>query len=346
MRAHSGLVSAVVPLVLTACTDPSVSVRAELMRLPDVAAATTLHSAAASVPPWTSQVTVTSVRAPITEIVLRGPGVSVVLYDCPGATSADCLVELNSPALQNLVPTDPVSGEPGTYEDIEVGYCVPGETGWNAHLTGSTTIGGTTYYTRTIGNLSTSGPAQPVSLPYTGCGAAFAIEPPLVITDTAGIAVLLRLYFDIRDIAYAALTDATTNGARGFGCTGPASTGFVCAAYTTIIAIPGTALPTIERYRVNANVTIGLAFDAADRFVGGYNRRYYIEDAGYAPGIGGEGHYDIMTPSGPGTYRLTSSHGGNDFPAFQRASHSGTVSVPVGGPTPIITIPYTAVRLP
>lgn len=338
------------PLALwacAACTEPGVSIRAELMRLPDAAPLSSADPASRLDPPWTSSVTLTSVLSPIGEISIHGPGTSTLLYQCPAATSAGCRIELNGPALESLLPTTAVDVQPGTYNEIHVGYCRSGETAYSAQLTGTAVLGGTTYYTRAAGNqLGTTGPAQPVNVSFTGCGSNYPIVPPLVVTDTLAT-VLLRLYFDIRDLAFMALNSQYTNHLLGLpGCSSPSATGFICAAYTSIFAVPGTALPTVERYRVNTTVTIGLVFDAMDRFVGGYNRRYYIEDAGYEPGVNGDGHYDVMTSSGPGTYRLTSSHGGNDFPAFQRASHSGMVSVLVGGPTPIITLPYTAVRLP
>ncbi len=336
------------PLALTACpaTEPGVTIQAELMRLPD-GAPLQAAQAAVAVPPWTSGVTLSSVRTPITGIAIHGPAVSTGLYTCPGTTASACLVELNGPALESLLPMGRSDVRLGTYDQVSVLYCAPGETGFSSQITGSATINGITFYTRTAGNqLGVTGPAQPLNISFTGCGSQFAIVPPLVVTDSL-TTILLRLYFDTRDLAFAARSDATTNNLlTGPGCSGPSSTGFICAAYTTIFAVPGTALPTVERYRVNTTVTIGLIFDGTDRFVGGYNRRYYIEDTPYEPGLHGEGFYDILTPSGPGTYRLTTSHGGNDFPAFRRASHSGTVSVLVGGATPIITVPYTAVRLP
>ena len=345
MRRHP-LVLIALPLAVAACpTEPGVTIQAELMRLPE--GSPLLAHVSSAVPPWTSNVTLTSVRTPITEIVIRGPGISTVLYQCPGATSAACRVELNGPALESLLPTSAVPVNLGTYDHVEVGYCKPGETGWGAEITGTAVLGGTTWYTRTSTGIGSMGPAQPVTVSYTGCGSSYPIMPPIAVTDTAPVTILLRLYFDMRDLAYAARSDATTNNLLlGPGCSGASATGFVCAPYTTIFAVPGTALPTVERYRVNTTVTIGLVFDAADHFVGGYNRRYLIEDTPYEPGINGDGFYDIMTSAGAGTYRLATSSGGNDFPAFQRASHSGTVSVLVGGPTPIITIPYTAVRLP
>ena len=347
MRSHSAFLVALPLAVVAACaTEAGVTIQAELMRLPEGSPLLSTQ-AAATVPPWTSNVTLTSVRTPITAISIHGPSVSTGLYECRAATSAACLVELNGPALESLLPTGPEDVVLGTYDEVSVSYCVPGETGFASQLTGTATISGTTYYTRSAGNqLGLTGPAQPVNISIHGCGSRFAIVPPLVVTDTL-TTVLLRLYFDMRDVAWAARSDATTDPMASWPfCSGPSSVGFLCASYTTIFAVPGAVVPTVERYRVNTNVIIGLLFDATDRFAGAYNRRYYIEDAPYEPGIHGEGFYDIWTSSGPGTYRLASSHGGNDFPAFQRASHSGTVSVLVGGATPIITIPYTAVRLP
>jgi hypothetical protein len=254
---------------LVACSD-GVSVRAELMRLPEptVVAA---GEAALSIPPWTSNVTLTSVRAPITEISITrasGAGPGIVVYDCPGSTASACMVELNGPALESLLPTSPVAVEPGTYEEIVVSHCLPGATGWTAQITGTAVLGGTTYYTRTAGNrLGTTGPAQPVTVSFDGCGLLSPILPPLVISDVADATILLRLYFDMRDLAWAALTDPSTQHLLLLpGCSGINPTGFICTAYTSVFAVPGTDVPVVERYRLNASATFGLVFEpGADR---------------------------------------------------------------------------------
>jgi hypothetical protein len=336
---------------LVACSD-GVSVRAELMRLPEptVVAA---GEAALSIPPWTSNVTLTSVRAPITEISITrasGAGPGIVVYDCPGSTASACMVELNGPALESLLPTSPVAVEPGTYEEIVVSHCLPGATGWTAQITGTAVLGGTTYYTRTAGNrLGTTGPAQPVTVSFDGCGLLSPILPPLVISDVADATILLRLYFDMRDLAWAALTDPSTQHLLLLpGCSGINPTGFICTAYTSVFAVPGTDVPVVERYRLNASATFGLVFEpGADRFVGGYIRRYYVEDAASVTGgFSPDGHFDIFTPNGTGTYRLAQSYPPHmESLAFQRATHSGTLTTEVGGPTPLV-VPYTAVRLP
>ena len=339
--------SVILTSVLAACGESNISIHAELMRLPDVTSAG--FGLDATVPPWTSDLALTSVRSPITAIELRDGSRAIEVYRCPSASFGSCLVELNGPALSSLLPTSPVPSEPGTYNEIVVYYCGPGETGWSAQLTGTATLGGATYYTRSAGNeLDSVGPAQPVTVAFNGCASTYPIVPPLAVSSDSTTTIRLRLYFDIRDLAYAALNHATTNQLlAGFSCSGASTIGFVCASYTTIFAVPGTIVPTVERYRVNTNATFGLVFESStDRFVGGYVRRYYVEDAGFSPGFGPDGHFDILTPSGPGTYRLAQSHAPRlDLPLFERASHSGTLSVDVGSATPLV-ISYTALRLP
>ncbi|MEK7379998.1 MAG: hypothetical protein AAB075_03185, partial [Gemmatimonadota bacterium] len=105
-------------LILVGCTDPSgggsARVRAALVRLPggSLSAAASPAATGTDFPsitiPWTSQVNVSSVRIPVTEIrLVPASGDFVRLYNCPGPTAAECLVELNGPALQNLLGTAP-----------------------------------------------------------------------------------------------------------------------------------------------------------------------------------------------------------------------------------------------
>lgn len=361
VRLHRLAVPFAAALAAIGCTGPSdgsaARVRAELVRLPGASiTATTAGPAAtsragAAVIPWTSQVSLSSVRTPIVSVHLRRPdGTGTSVYDCGASSGAGCLVELNSPALQDLLGTEPVSVPVGTYDQVDLLYCTTGETGYRAFVTGTASIGGTAYYTRTAGVLGTTSPAEPVAIDHQGCGDSYPISPPLVIADSSAATTLLRLYFDILNLASAALPSPLTNSLWIPGGCAPASppgsAPFLCAAYPAVIGVVGTTPPSIERYRVNDGGTIGLVFDAgSDGYYGGYLRRYVVEDQSWNPGFTPDGGIRSLTSNGDGSYRMeqgafTSGAAGALFPAWRRATHSGTISYESR------TTPYSAVRLP
>jgi hypothetical protein len=334
-----------------------VRVKAELVRLPGGS-----MSAPAAAPgggfglspgsnPWTSEVNLTSVRTPVVSVRLkRTDGTGTSVYQCPASSGAGCIVELNGPALQDLLGSSPRPVSVGTYNQVNIIYCAGSETGYRTEVTGTTVIGGTTYSTRAAGTLSATGPAEPVAINYHGCGADYPISPPLVIEDSTTATTVLRLYFDIRNIASAALGSPGTNNLWVSGACTPVSplgsAPFLCVGYTEVIAVVGTTPPLIERYRVNNGGTIGLVFDAgSDLYFGGYLRRYVVEDQTWNPGFTPDGGISSFTRNGDGTYRLQqhasiSGQPGALFAAWQRATHSGTITYEGR------SNPYTAVRLP
>jgi len=360
VRVYGLAVPLVAALAAIGCKDStdssSARVQAELVRLPGgstLGAISPTATSIAKVPgtiPWTNRVTLSSVRAPITMIrLVSTSGSQALVYTCPGATAEECLVELNGPALQDVLGTDPKAVPVGTYNQVDVIYC-SGATGRAAHATGTAIIGGTTYYTRTVGNLGTAGPAEPVTIDYAGCASRFAISPPLVIEDSTTATTVLRLYFDILDIASAALASLQTSSRLvASGCTAvspPGSAPFLCLADHEVVAAVGTTPPRIEHYRVNDGATLGLAFDASsDAFLGGYFRRYYAEDQLWNPGFAPDGNIASLTSNGDGSYVLDQGPDARGqpralFPAWRRAAHGGTFIL--GGRA----TSYSAVRLP
>lgn len=365
MRSSVWLYRLAVPLAAAlaaiGCSDPSDSssarVRAELVRLPGASAVgTPRHSASpdragSTTIPWTSQVSISSVRTPVVSVRMRRTdGTGTSLYDCAASSGAGCLVELNSPALQDLLGTDPVAVPVGTYNKVDLLYCATGETGYRAFVTGTAVIGGTTYYTRAAGVLGTTGPAEAVAIDHQGCGDTYPISPPLVIADSTTATTVLRLYFDILNLASAALPSplATPLWIPG-GCTPvspPGSAAFLCVAYPEVIGVLGTTPPAIERYRVNNGGTVGLVFDAvSDAYYGGYLRRYVVENEAWNPGFAPDGGIKSLTSNGDGSYRLeqaasATGAAGALFPAWRRATHTGTITYEGR------TTPYSAVRLP
>jgi hypothetical protein len=322
--------------------DSNTTVRAELVRLPGESATAPVGPAAvaAMAPPpdgISSDVSVSSLRIPITGVELRGTGDSEVLYNCSPSPSEDCLVELNGPALESLLSTPDVTVSPGTYNQVVVAYCTPTQEWWDALMTAEARFDGTTYYSNASLGLDDSGPAEPVALPIHGCASGFPIEPPLVVASETTETVVLRLYFDIRDIAWAGSNEPGHACSRG---TDPVLTPYICSAYPTVVATYDGLLPVVERYRVNSSATLGLNFQASSgAFIEAYVRRYFTPGVAWNPGFTPDAFFSTFIDNGDGTYRLERSD--VTFPSFRRETHSGMMNT-----TDLGVIPYTAVRLP
>jgi hypothetical protein len=350
---HSlSILPAALLLLLPGCgilgPDSEAKVRAELVRLPGdplsgPAAAMLAPSLAPPATGITSDVGVTSLRLPITLVELRGPGgARVGLYSCTPGAGRDCLVELNGPALQNLITTSEVTVSSGTYDEVAIGYCLadPSVVGFDVMMAAEARFGGTTYYSRVGTGLDDTGPAEAVALQYGGCGSGFQIQPPLEVTGETVETVVLRLYFDIRDIAYAAAGQPKFHGSGCSAVTDAAVTPFVCSAAPTVVALYDGLPPVVERYRINGSSTIGLNFQTSSgAFVEAYVRRYFTPGEAWNPGFTPDGFFQTFTPNGDGSYRLERSDA--TFPSFRRETHTGTMLTSDLGP-----VAYTAVRLP
>src|SRR6185436_5981770 len=164
---------------------------------------------------------------------------------------------------------------------------------------------------------------------------------PLVVSDSAGAPVAFRLYFDIRDLAWASLGGSETSGGwLPGGCAGPrpsegaTALPYLCTGYPDVAGVVDNLPPTIERYRINDGATIGLLFLASGgQFVGGYSRRFFAEGADAHPGFNADTPVDEWAANGNGSYLLSTFGGGGPggapvghyvvMPGFLRASHSG-----------------------
>lgn len=327
--------------------DSNTTVRAELVRLPGESATAPVgpaSSAPALAPPpagVTSDVTVSSLRIPIAAVELRGPGdQGFVLYSCTPGPDDDCLVELNGPALENLIATSEVTVSPGTYDQVAVGYCSePTQVQWDALMTAEARFGGTSYYSRTGLGLDDTGPAEALALAVHGCGSGFPIQPPLVVEAETEAMMVLRLYFDIRDIAYAGSQSPAHGGFSCSSVTDPGVTPYLCTAYPTVVATYDGLLPIVERYRINSSATLGLNFQASSgAFIEAYVRRYFTPGEAWTPGFTPDAFFSTFVDNGDGTYRLERDD--VTFPNFRRETHSGTMDT-----ADLRPVPYTAVLL-
>ena len=309
---------------------------------------------------WSSAIGITSIRVPIRGITLRGGNTSTNIYTCAANSNDGCLVDLAGPSLQDLLGAGTVTVDAGTYDEVDISTCT-GEGSYHAFLSGSVSLGGAEYVTRTSGVLAPGDASEPTQLEYAGCTRSYPLPVPLVVTDTAGAPIDFRLYFDMRDLAWASLGfQDTANGWLPGGCAGPrpgdpstggTATPYLCTGYPDVAGVVDNAVPSVERYRINGAATIGLLFRASGgQFVGGYSRRFFSEGVAANPGFNADTPVDEFTPNGDGNYHLSTFGGSGPggvgvshyvvFPAFSRASHSGT-----GIGQDVNPFTYTAVRL-
>jgi hypothetical protein len=356
-------------LLLSACelfTGPKGrALRPELIRLatpaPSAAALGVVGAASASATyGWSSAISIASLRSPIRAIELRGEGGSSNVYRCTADSNDGCLVDLAGPELQDLLSAGTVTVRTGTYTSVEI-YTCDRETTYHAFLTGSVTVDGSTYSTKASGVLG-AGAAEAVQLEYTGCARTYPLPVPLEVADTAGAPVSLKLYFDIRDVAWGSLGSPETAGAwLPSGCAGPRptesaapgspGTPFLCAGYPDVAGVVDDRVPVVERYRINDGATIGLLFmGSTGLFVGGYSRRFFQEGQTANPGFNADTPVSGWSANGDGSFRL-STYGGYGpggvpvsnylvMPSFRRESHSGTATR-----SDAASFPYVAVRL-
>jgi hypothetical protein len=163
---------------------------------------------------------------------------------------------------------------------------------------------------------------------------------PLVVADSAGEDIAFKLYFDIRDLAWASLGGADTQG--GWipgGCAGPMPDGvsdspYLCAGYPDVAGLVDDQTPDLERYRINGGATLGLIFHAGtDEFIGGFTRRYFVEGQPSNAGFSADTPVESLTANGDGSYTLMtyggSSEGGGPvghyltMNSFMRDTHDG-----------------------
>jgi hypothetical protein len=345
------VVPAVAVVILAACggvtdSNPSgVQMRPELLRLATPSPSLSAHAGSAAAP---STVTLQSFRIPVREISLRGSADTsgTEIYRC---MSGDCLIDMTGPALSNLLVAASVRVSAGEYDYMRIRTCEAGQEGYTVTARASAVIEGMTYSTRASGGMQAGGNAENVSLAFSGCDRLLALPQQVVVPQQAAAPIILRLYFDLDAIAWAAA------GAPGnwpaVGCSVPlagvANSAYICAAYPDVGASVGGQPPVLERYRINDGATLGLYFlQGSGQPIGGYARYAFVGelsgDPGFVPG------YPLQGLGAGPDGRLRISFGnepGIGIPSmvmafFQRDSHQGQMLVHPGG-----WRSYQAVRL-
>lgn len=314
---------------------------------------------------WSSDVAITSLKVPIKQISLHNAAFDheADIYLCSGSNEA-CQVEMAGTAFQDALNASARTVEMGQYDFVFVRTCEDSEGEYRTAITGSVELDGKTWYTRSgTAVLDTVGPAAPVAITSNGCGRTYALPHPLRITDSLGASVDFKLYFDIKELAYAALGSRKTAQAWTPGnCTGdrPAesdapSPPFLCIGYPDVSGIIDAAPAALERYRVNGGATLGLFFASDDSPIGGYTRQFFTEGVLSNPGFmavmplrdvrkNADGSL-YVDGFGPGGHAYDADKSVFRAGTFRRETHAGSFTSNAEGTLETGTHAYQADRL-
>jgi hypothetical protein len=313
---------------------------------------------------WSSNVSITSLKVPIKQISLHNAAFDheADIYLCSGSND-DCQVEMAGTAFQDALNAAPRTVEMGQYDYVFVKTCEDSEGSYRTAITGSVELDGKTWYTRSGSVLDTVGPAAAVAITSNGCGRTYALPHPVRITDSLGATVDFKLYFDIQELAYAALGSPKTAQAWTPGnCTGDrpsqmeaSSPPFLCIGYPDVSGIIDAAPAVLERYRVNGGATMGLFFASDDSPIGGYTRQYFTEGVLSNPGFmavmplrdvrkNGDGSL-YVDGFGPGGHAYDADKSVFRAEAFRRETHAGSFTSTTEGTLETGAHAYQAERL-
>ncbi|WP_141735055.1 hypothetical protein [Oligoflexus tunisiensis] len=212
-----------------------------------------------------SNLTITSLKVPIARVNLvsglSGTGYSNAspdFYTCPGATTADCMVDLMTTDLDNLLASAG-SGSVTVEADVEyqgtaVEFCKGGEGGtggqtYQTLVTASADLNGTIYYTNATTGLSETGPAEEIAIESECHGSTVPLKTPVVLGPDKDVNIVL--YADPNGMLNVTNNKLLLNAA---GCAG-VDTLAICSNFLNIFSTVDDAKPTIERYFLDVTST-------------------------------------------------------------------------------------------
>ncbi|WP_141733336.1 hypothetical protein [Oligoflexus tunisiensis] len=357
-------------------------IKTELLRMSDTSLNLTKPRGAGLVPDndryaWTSDIDIKSLKLPIRSIVLSeftgdsGTQNPQVLYSC----DTDCDVDLLGPELTNLLDDQSVQVTgTGTFQQVSVSFG-EGTDNWTGKITAEFTLGGQTYYTKSSGAPTTTGPAEESSYTAMGGGSVSYLPSPLVLAEQMGeepveaVPLTIKLYFNALYTAFAVDSSKVSPVAHPGGfCVGDMNNNemTLCTQRLVVSASTQEAAPTRERYMINEASLATLYFDNDTTPLGGSLQQYLLE--GY-PNRGTVNDVDLTEPgtdgaatkawaSGPifgfsenadGTFLVSTTigepsasneNGGFRAKAFKRETHTGTYETSQGN-----EYSYSAVKL-
>ena len=306
-----------------------------------------LPAAPASAAPGEGSFTPTSYVVPVRQIALYSePGhIYTTLWSC--GTSL-CEVDFADPAsIASVLGEITSEVTPGVYQGLAFQTCGEGETGFEIAVRGSVTLGGTLYQTTNgaVPLTTDATTAAATRVPHAGCALEFPFASPQLIQPDRELS--LQAGFTIRNAGF-----ASTGDIGGWdGCV-RGTTGSVCVASPSLVMAPADQTLRLESYLISEDLTdetgataggeLLMVIDSSNRPFAGFSRRFYSETSVF-PTVLYDTPFGECLPADDGTVSIkTYDTGGATyrswFPAFQRANHTGTLTLPDG----TATIPYRA----
>lgn len=243
---------------------------------------------------------------------LSGAGASIV-YNCPGATNADCLVDLAAPGAVNNLLTSGNSQEiePRTYTFATVQHCTGGASAGPIYIKARVKYKGNWWYTTAATGVSTpylkdsgiseSGtwvdPADYAAAtrpPANGCADYNVFQKPITLEE--GSTPEIKLFYELRGLTL--LTDKATgtfsSGGDCFAPVGSTTDGtkpYLCAGIPYLAASVEADKPDYQRYLVTQGsgatafaMVYGFYFKkGTSEPLGAYSYDYYNSTYPYAP---------------------------------------------------------------
>jgi hypothetical protein len=217
-----------------------------------------------------SALDISSLKVPVARInlvnLVAGSGYSDAspdFYTCDGATTDDCMIDLMTSDLDNLL-SNSGSGTITVTEDKEyngtgVEFCKGSDTmgqKFKTLVTATADLNGTTYFTNATTGLSTTGPAEEVAIESDCHGSSAPLKKPVVLGPDKTVNMVL--YADPNGMLNVTNDKMLLNSA---GCAGT-DTLAICTNFLNIFSTVDDAKPTIERYffDVTTNDNAGNAY--------------------------------------------------------------------------------------
>jgi hypothetical protein len=320
---------------------------------------------------FTNDVTILSLKYPIGSISLgydeeeggTGSGENAFpVYECAGTSNDECLVDLASTALEDLLEDAPALAAPeGTYNKLTVSPCYVGgdASDMQVKMTAEATISGVKYYTSVDEGLSLTGPAEEITFSdVSGCGNVYYLLEQLVIGDgeykTEPVAtedeeeveeeepiltdtIPVKLYFDIANAAVASGGTSNAGASAPSGtCYGPSSqTPYICINFPSIAGTVDSETPSVKRFLISESGTsgtfsptiFGFYFGSKDVPFGAYQRNYASGEnyVGSIPQSLMGPTFKRFTYNDDGSFNIDTYSSWLKIDDFKLEAHTGTV---------------------